>query len=165
MIFWLFRRRSSQHVCFYGLSTCDGWVFIVARDSVAADFLGRNAPGGHFLQSLIFVNFVDPFYQRDHVRLSVPVVHFFGDSGVVTVSQRVLDHDIVRAMQCAGGCMVLHGQELVKVTEFFIIAGVGTLYILHDEFVVVHELREWLAKHWVEPVYPGHLNITEVTLL
>ena len=55
-------------------------------------------------------------------------------------------------------------QELVEVLEFFIRAGIGVLYIRHDDFVVVHELGERLAEHWVDPVCPGHLDLPEVPL-
>ena len=67
--------RTSQHVCFCGLLTNGFLVLNVMRDFAAADFLGRNALGHHFSLSLSIVIIFDPFYQRDKVRLSVPVVY------------------------------------------------------------------------------------------
>ena len=41
-------------------------------------------------------------------------------------------------------------------TEFFVKAGIGVLYIRHDDVIVVDELGEGLAEHRVSPVGPGH---------
>ena len=75
--------------------------------------------------------------------------------------QRVLDRGVVLSKLLAGGRTGFHGQQLVGVTEFFVRAGIGVLYIRHDEFIVVDELGERLADHWVGPVGPGHLDLHE----
>ena len=49
-------------------------------------------------------------------------------------------------------------------TEFFVGVGVGSLYIIHDESVVFHELGEGLAEDWGEAPVPGHVLVLEVPI-
>ena len=83
----------------------------------------------------------------------------FGVLGIVPVLQRVLDRDVTLAIHLAGGCLGLHGQDLIRVTEFFEGVGVGSLYIIHDESVEVHELGEVLAEDRGEAPVPGHVLV------